>query len=277
VKFAAAVLVIFVLVALAAPKLAPYDPRATPQSETQKNMPPTAAHPFGTDQYSRDVLSRVIWGARVSLAVAASAVLLALTLGAAIGALAGFRGGATDWILMRLVDAFLSVPRVLLLLVIVATTGPLSPGAIAVLLGLTGWAGTSRLVRGEVRVIKERDYVMASRAMGTPEWRVFTAHVFPAVVPQLLVTGTLALATVIPLEAGLSFLGLGVQPPTASWGNIINDAAAHPGETWWVVLFPGLAIVCTVLSVNTIGERLREKLEPRERSRITDVRQRFVQ
>jgi peptide/nickel transport system permease protein len=264
-KLAIGTLLIFVLVAFAAPKIAPYDPRATPQSETQKNMPPTSAHPFGTDQYSRDVLSRVMWGARVSLTVAASAVLLALTLGAAIGALAGYRGGSTDWILMRLVDAFLSVPRVLLLLVVVASTGPLTPGEIAVLLGLTGWAGTSRLVRGEVRLIKERDYVMASRATGTAEWRVFATHVLPGVVPQLLVAGTLALATVIPLEAGLSFLGLGVQPPTASWGSIINDAAAHPGDSWWVVLFPGLAIVCTVLSVNTIGERLRERFDVRQR------------
>ena len=267
-KLAAGILILFVLVAFAAPKIAPYDPRATPQSETQKNMPPSAAHPFGTDQYSRDVLSRVMWGARVSLGVAASAVLLAMTLGAAVGALAGYRGGFTDMLLMRLVDAFLSVPRVLLLLVIVASTGSLSPAGIALLLGFTGWAGTSRLIRGEVRLIKERDYVIASRATGTPEWRVFMMHVLPGVVPQLLVAGTLALATVIPLEAGLSFLGLGVQPPTASWGNIINDAAGHPGDTWWVVLFPGLAIVCTVLSVNTIGERLREKF---------DIRQRLVQ
>lgn len=267
-KLALGTLLLFVLVALAAPKIAPYDPRATPQSETQKNMAPSAAHPFGTDQYSRDVLSRVMWGARVSLGVAGCAVLLALTLGAFVGALAGSLGGLTDTILMRLVDAFLSVPRVLLLLVLVASTGPLSPVGIALLLGFTGWAGTSRLVRGEVRLIKERDYVIASRATGTPEWRVFATHVFPGVVPQLLVAGTIALATVIPLEAGLSFLGLGVQPPTASWGNIINDAAAHPGDAWWVVLFPGLAIVCTVLSVNAIGERLRENF---------DVRQRFVQ
>ena len=266
-KFAAAVLAIFVLVAFAAPAVAPYDPRVTPESARQKNMPPSGAHPFGTDQFSRDVLSRVIYGARVSLGVAAAAVVLALTLGVAVGSLAGYTGGFADVILMRLVDSFLSVPRVLLLLVLVASTGSLSPGGIAMLLGFTGWAGTSRLVRGEVRRTMGLDYVIASRATGTPEWRVFTTHVLPAVVPQLLVTGTLALATVIPLEAGLSFLGLGVQPPVASWGNIISDAAANPGDTWWMVLFPGLAIVCTVLSVNTIGERLREKL---------DVRQRFV-
>jgi peptide/nickel transport system permease protein len=157
----------------------------------------------------------------------------------------------------------LAIPRVLLLLVLVASTGPLSVGGIILLLGFTGWMGTSRLVRGEVRAIKERDYVLAARAMGTREGRVFVTHVLPGVVPQLLATGTLALATVIPLEAGLSFLGLGVQPPTASWGNIISGAADRAGDTWWVVLFPGLAIVCTVLAVNTISERLRVRADPR--------------
>ncbi len=266
-KLAAAVLLIFTLVAFAAPAIAPYDPRATPQSETQKNLAPTASHPFGTDQFSRDVLSRVIYGARVSLGVATLAVLLALTLGAAVGSLAGYAGGWTDSICMRLVDAMLSVPRVLLLLVLVATTGPLTVPGIILLLGLTGWATTSRLIRAEVRQLKERDFVLASRATGTPEWRVFVTHVLPGIIPQILVSATIALATVIPLEAGLSFLGLGVQPPTASWGNIISDAAERPGDAWWVVLFPGLAIVCTVLAVNTIGERLRIQFDARSAAR----------
>jgi peptide/nickel transport system permease protein len=147
----------------------------------------------------------------------------------------------------------------------VASTGPLSLGGLIVLLGLTSWPATSRLVRAEVRLLREREYVLASRASGTPELQVFFKHVLPGLVPQLLVAGTLALTTVIPIEAGLSFLGLGVQPPTASWGGIISDAAERPGDTWWIVLFPGLAIVCTVLAVNTIGERLRERLDPRER------------
>jgi peptide/nickel transport system permease protein len=263
-KAAVIVLLIFVLVALAAPAIAPYDPRATPESETQKNMPPSSAHPFGTDEFSRDVLSRVIYGSRVSLGVAIAAVALAMTLGAAVGAAAGYVGGWTDLICMRLVDAMLSVPRVLLLLVLVASTGPLSVGGIILLLGFTGWGGTSRLIRGEVIELKTRDYILASRATGMRDWRVFAAHIVPGIVPQLLVAATLALASVIPLEAGLSFLGLGVQPPTASWGNIISDAAEHPGDSWWVVLFPGLAIVCTVLAVNTIGERLRQRANPRQ-------------
>ena len=263
-KLAAGVLLLFALIAIAAPAIAPYDPRATPQSETQKDLPPSLAHPFGTDEFSRDVLSRVMYGARVSLGVAAAAVLLAMTLGAAVGAVAGYAGGWTDTFCMRLVDAMLSVPRVLLLLVLVATTGPLSVGGIILLLGCTGWPATSRLIRGEVLQLKGRDYVVASRAAGTREWQVFSTHVLPGVLPQLLVSATLALATVIPLEAGLSFLGLGVQPPTASWGNIISDAAERPGDTWWVWLFPGLAIVCTVLAVNTIGERLRAWADPRQ-------------
>jgi len=262
-KFAAAVLAMFVLVAFAAPAIAPYDPRETPQSETQKNLAPSAAHPFGTDQFSRDVLSRVMFGARVSLGVAAAAVALALTLGAAVGALAGYSGGWTDIVCMRFVDALMAVPRVLLLLVIVATTGPPSVAGLILLLGFTGWATTSRIVRAEVRALRERDFVLASRALGAPESRVFFAHILPGIVPQILVMATLALATVIPLEAGLSFLGLGIQPPTPSWGNIIGDAAAHPADAWWVVLFPGLAIVCTVLAVNTIGENLRKRLDRR--------------
>jgi peptide/nickel transport system permease protein len=264
-RIAAGVLALLVVMALTAPVIAPHDPRATPQSETQKNLAPSAGHPFGTDGYSRDVLSRVIYGSRASLGVAAAAVLLALTLGAAVGAVAGYAGGWKDVVFMRFVDAALSVPRVLLLLVIVASTGPLSLGGLILLLGLTSWPATSRLVRAEVRLLREREYVLASRACGTPEWRIFVTHVLPGLMPQLLVAGTLALTTVIPIEAGLSFLGLGVQPPTASWGGIISDAAERPGDTWWIVLFPGLAIVCTVLAVNTIGERLRERLDPRER------------
>jgi peptide/nickel transport system permease protein len=264
IRLAYGVVFIFAFAALAAPALAPYDPRMQPQSETQKNLAPSRAHPFGTDQYSRDVLSRVIYGARVSLGVAALSALLALTVGAAIGAAAGFAGGWTDTICMRLVDAMMSVPRVLLLLVLVASTGPLHVSGIILLLGLTGWPGMSRLVRGEVRALREREFVAAARASGATTPAILRNHILPGVMPQLFVAGTLALATVISLEAGLSFLGLGVQPPTASWGNIISDAAENPGATWWVVFFPGLAIVSTVLAVNTIGERLRERADPRQ-------------
>lgn len=263
-RIALALLAIFVVGALGAPVIAPYDCRAMPHIETDNNLAPSAAHPFGTDAYSRDVLSRVICGARVSLGVAAGSVLLALTLGAAMGALAGFAGGWTDAICMRLVDAVLSVPRLLLLMVLVASTGPLSVTGIVLLLGLTGWPATSRIVRTEVRSLREREFVEAARALGVPQWRVLLRHVMPGVVPQLLVAATLAFATVIPLEAGLSYLGFGVSPPAASWGNIINDGVDRGLDAWWVIFFPGLAIVCTVLAVNTIGDRLREAVDPRQ-------------
>ena len=263
-RVALGVLALFVLCAVAAPAVAPYDPRVQPNTETEKNLAPSAAHPFGTDPYSRDVLSRVVYGARVSLGVAAASVLLAVTLGTAWGAVAGFAGGWVDAACMRVVDAVLSVPRLLLLIVLVASTGTLSVGGIILLLGLTGWPATSRIVRGEVRALREREFVLAARATGVSEWRILAAHVLPGVVPQMLVAATLAFATVIPLEAGLSFLGFGVQPPTPSWGNIIFDGAERPLDAWWLVLFPGLAIVCTVLAVNAIGDRLREGVDPRQ-------------
>jgi peptide/nickel transport system permease protein len=255
-RVALAVLALLVLCAVAAPQLAPYDPREQPHADTGKNQPPSRAHPFGTDSFSRDVLSRVIYGARVSLGVAAASVALAVTLGALVGALAGFAGGWVDAVGMRLVDAVLSVPRLLLLVVLVASTGALSVGGIILLLGLTGWPVTSRIVRAEVRALREREYVHAARATGVP-----------GIVPQVIVAATLALAGVSPTEASLSFLGLGVRPPTSSWGNIILDGADRPGDTWWVVLFPGLAIVATVLAVNALGDRLREAIDARQYQR----------
>jgi len=265
-RLAAAVLLAFVLTALGARYIAPHDPNAQPDIVLGKSLPPSAAHPLGTDQASRDVLSRVIWGAQVSLGVAAGSVLLAITLGASWGAVAGFAGGWADAVMMRVVDAVLSVPRLLLLIVLVASRPdePLSVGGIILLLGLTGWPATSRIVRAEVRALREREFVLAARAIGVPAWRILLVHVMPGVVPQILVAATLAFATVIPLEAGLAFLGLGVPTPTPSWGNIIRDGAEHPEVTWWLVFFPGLAIVCTVLAVNAIGDRLREAADPRQ-------------
>jgi peptide/nickel transport system permease protein len=263
-RIALGVLVLFVLAAVGAKWVAPYDPDAQPQVVTQTNLSPSPAHPFGTDRYSRDVLSRVIWGARLSLGVAAASVLLALTVGTAFGAVAGYAGGWVDAVLMRIVDAVLSVPRVLMLIVIVASTGSLSPAGIVLALGLTGWAGMGRVVRVEVRALRERDYVLAARATGVPKWRTLTAHILPGVVPYLLVAGTLSFATVIPLEAGLSYLGLGIQPPHSSWGSIIFDGVDLVDTAWWTVFFPGLAIVATVLAVNTLGERLREAVDPRQ-------------
>jgi peptide/nickel transport system permease protein len=263
-RSAVAVLAFFMLCAIAARQLAPYDPYAQPGADTQKNLPPSAAHPFGTDPYSRDVLSRVIYGAQVTLGVAAASVLLAVTLGAAVGAIAGFAGGWIDALCMRLVDAVLSVPRLLLLIALVASTRPLTVGGIILILGFTGWPGMSRIVRAEVRALRRREYVLAARASGVPASRILVRHILPALAPPVIVAATLALATVIPLEAGLSFLGFGVQPPVPSWGNIILAGRDQPTVTWWLILFPGLAIFTTVLAVNTLGDRLREAIDARQ-------------
>lgn len=263
-RAALCVLAMVILGAIFAPVLSRQDPRSQPDVVNGRNLPPSVAHPFGTDQFSRDVYSRVLHGARVSLGVAVASILLAVTLGTLWGALAGFLGGWVDVLLMRLVDALLAVPRLLLVLVLIASFGAMSPWGIVLLLGGTGWPGMSRIVRAEVRRLRELDYVLAARATGVPEPRILLAHILPGVLPQVLVAATLALATVIPLEAGLSFLGLGVQSPTPSWGNIILDGAERPGQTWWLVVFPGLAIIGTVLAVNSLGERLREFVDPRQ-------------
>ncbi len=266
VRAALATLALFALCAIAARALAPHDPAAQPDIVAQRNLPPSSANPFGTDEFSRDVLSRVMVGAQVSLGVAVASALLAVAVGAMWGAIAGYAGGWVDMILMRIVDTVLSVPRILLLIVLVATTGPPSVSAIILVLGLTGWPATSRLVRTTVLRIREREFVVAARAIGVPEWRIVAAHLLPAVVPQVIVATTLAVAATIPLEAGLSFLGLGVRPPTPSWGNIIRDGADLPADTWWLILFPGLAIIATVLAVNTVGDWMREMSDTRQRA-----------
>ena len=225
--------------------------------------PPSLAHLFGTDSYSRDVLTRVRYGGRVSLTVAALSVFVAVTLGVFWGAVAGATGGLTDMIMMRITDVLLGMPRLVLLLAIVATTGPLSPVRIALLLGLTGWAGMSRLVRAEVRALRHREYIVAARALGVTEWRIVATHIMPAVAPQVIVAATLALASVIPLEASLSFIGLGVQAPVPSWGNIILEGADRPVELWWLIACPAAAIIATVTAVNVLGERLRAAVDPR--------------
>jgi peptide/nickel transport system permease protein len=264
-RFAVAALIALVAIAAFAPLTAPYHPAEQPDAAMSKNLPPSLEHPFGTDGYSRDVLSRVIYGARTSLAVAGVSVLVALALGTAVGAVAGFAGGNVDRWLMRGVDAVLSVPRLLLLLVIAAAFGQLSLGGLVLVLGLTGWPAMSRIVRAQVREMAALDHVLAARALGVQPGRILARHVMPGVWPQVLVAATLAVASVIPLEAGLSFLGLGIPAPAPSWGNIMLEGYEQQLRSWWLVVFPGVAIVTTVLAVNVVGERLRESLDPRLR------------
>jgi peptide/nickel transport system permease protein len=250
----------------AAAALGPFllpDPLAQPCVLTCRNLPPSLAHPFGTDDLSRDILSRVAIGGRISLAVAILAVGLSVTLGAAVGLVAGYWGGAVDAGLMRLVDSALAVPRLFLLLLVLAAWEQAPVAMLIILIGATGWFGTGRLVRGEVLRLREEAYVRAAEALGASRRRIIFRHLLPNTAGPLLVAATLGVGDVILLEAGLSFLGLGVQPPTPSWGGMILDAKSVLVAAPWAGIFPGLAIVVTVLSANLFGDALRDAVDPR--------------
>jgi peptide/nickel transport system permease protein len=249
-------------IALAGPLLLP-DPAAQPDIVGGASLPPDAAHPFGTDQLSRDVLSRVVSGARVSLAVAGLAVLVSITIGAAVGLTAGYLGGAMDAVLMRIVDAGLAIPRLFILLLLLAVWERIPLPALILILGTTGWFGTSRLVRGEVIRLRHEPFVSGAEALGAGRRRVMFRHLLPNTAGPLLVAATLGVGDVILLEAGLSFLGLGIQPPTPSWGAMILDAKPVLIAAPWTSLFPGLAILTTVLAVNLLGDALSDAFDSR--------------
>lgn len=257
------VLAVMLLLALLAPVIAPYDPAAQPDIIGLQSRPPSLAHPFGTDIFSRDVLSRVLYGARVSLGIAFVAVFVAVAVGTAWGAIAGFVGGPLDAVMMRIVDALLAIPRLLLILALVVFWDALPVSALVAILGLTGWFGLSRLVRAEVLSLSQRDFVLSARSLGAGRRRILLRHLLPNVVSPIVVAATLGVGNVILLEAGLSYVGVGVQPPTPSWGNIIQDATGRLAELWWLSLFPGLAIVATVMAFNAIGDALRDAVDPR--------------
>lgn len=258
----AAVAVLY-LAAFLGPWLSPYDPTAQLDLAAGRLQPPSLAHPLGTDQYSRDLLSRLLGGARLSLGIAAVAVGLAVTLGTAVGLVAGFAGGALDTLLMRLVDAGLSIPRVFLLLVVLALWERGGITALVLVLGLTGWFGTSRLVRAEVQSLRRRDFVLAAEALGLSRPRILARHILPNVLAPVLVTATLGVGNTVLIEAGLSYLGLGVPPPLPSWGNMIADGQSFLLTHPWQAILPGLAVVATVTAFSLLGEGLREALDPR--------------
>jgi peptide/nickel transport system permease protein len=257
------VLGVILLAGLLAPLIAPYDPAAQPDIVKLKDLPPSFAHPFGTDPYSRDVLSRVIYGARLSLMIGVLATIVSLTFGVAYGAIAGYAGGALDAVMMRVLDAFLSIPRLLLLIGVLVAWPQFSIGALVVFLGLTGWFGLSRIVRGQVLALKHAEFVTAARALGASRRRILWRHLLPNLVSPIVVAATLGVAHVIVLEAGLSYLGIGVPAPLASWGNIIYDGADQPASLWWMSLFPGLFMVLTVMTLNILAEALSEAHERR--------------
>jgi len=229
-------------------------------------QPPSAAHPLGTDDLGRDVLSRVVYGARVSMKVGFVAVGIATSVGLVIGLLSGFYGRRVDAVLMRFVDIMLCFPTFFLILSVIAFLSP-SIVNIMVVIGLTGWMGVARLVRAETLSIKERDFVAAARAQGAGTLRIVFRHILPNALAPILVAATLGVAGAILTESALSFLGIGVQPPTPSWGNILTVGKNYIEFAWWLSLFPGLAILITVLGYNLLGEGIRDAADPRLKGR----------
>jgi peptide/nickel transport system permease protein len=252
------------LVALAAPLLSPSDPNA--QVLLDRLKPPSAEHPFGTDSLGRDGLSRAIWATRVSLGVSLVAMLITVGVGAVVGMLAGFRGGAVDNLLMRLTDVFLAFPVFILLITVISIYGS-SIKLLILFLGLSAWPLTARTVRAEVLSLKSRDFVEAARVSGATTGRILLHHLLPNVASVLVVAATLRVATVILIEAGLSYFGLGVSPPTPTWGNMVADGRLYLESAWWITTFPGALVVITVFAYNLLGDGLRDELDPRRRAR----------
>ncbi|HEX4634122.1 MAG TPA: ABC transporter permease [Gemmatimonadales bacterium] len=257
------VLIFFSVIALLAPLIAPYDPAAQPGIVTLQNAPPSWAHPLGTDAFSSDIWSRIIYGGRVSLGVGLLATLVAMTVGVTIGAVAGYARGWIDAVLMRLVDIGLAVPRIFMVLLAVAYWNRIPLTLLVVLLGLTGWFTTSRLVRAEALSLRGRPFVDAARALGAPPARILIRHLLPAALATILVSAVLSVGNVMLLEAGLSFLGFGVQPPTPSWGTMVADGQAQLALAPWTSFFPGLTIAIVVMSWNAVGDALRDAFDPR--------------
>jgi peptide/nickel transport system permease protein len=257
-----AVVLVLVTLAVLAPLLAPWDPN---RPDTKKILtPPSSSHWLGTDPLGRDVLSRVLYGSRISLAVGFVSVGIAAAIGVLLGAAAGYHGGMVDNIVMRLVDLMLVFPRFFLLLAVLAFLKP-SIWTIMTVIGLTGWMGVARLVRAEFLTLREREFVIWSESVGAGVLRIIFRHILPNAIAPILVAMTLGIPAAILTEAGLSFLGLGVQPPYATWGNILNDGRDYIEIAWWMTLYPGLAILITVLSYNLMGEGIRDALDPRLR------------
>jgi peptide/nickel transport system permease protein len=261
-RWGAVLVVALLLVALWAPLLAPQSPSSIGHPVLDRNQAPGPEHWLGTDLLGRDLLSRVLHGARVSLAIAVGSVLVSFGLGTLLGAVAGWRGGWVDTLLMRATDLALAFPRVFLILLLVAFVAP-SPMWIVVVLGLTGWMSVARLVRGEIRPCRNEEYVLAARSLGFGAPRILFRHVLPAVAGPLIAFSTLRVGNAILAESFLSFLGLGVQDPWVSWGLLIRSGRDLLTGEWWLAFFPGVAIVLTVVGFNLLGDGLRAALDPR--------------
>jgi peptide/nickel transport system permease protein len=258
---AGAILVVIVLAAVFAPLISPYPPT---RMSVDRFSGPTPVHIMGTDEVGRDLLSRVLYGSRVSILVSFLAVCMAVIVGVPLGVTAGFRGGVTDDLIMRFLDGFLAVPPILLALALLAALGPSVSNA-TLAIGVLGAPLIARVSRAAMLVEREKDYVLASRSTGGSDWHVVTRSIMPNILAPLIVTASLVAANAILLEAALSFLGLGVQPPEASWGSLIQLGYGHIARSMWYSTFPGLAIFLTVWSLNILGDGLRDALDPRLR------------
>jgi peptide/nickel transport system permease protein len=264
--FGAIVVTLVVATALAAPWISPFDPIA--QDIGNRLKPPGwrdaggAAHPMGTDHLGRDLLARVIYGARPALLVASAAVLISGVLGMVTGLLGGYFGGRVDDVLMRLADVQLAFPFILLAIAVIGVLGPSLP-TIIVVIGVSSWVVYARVVRGAVLTLREREFVQAAHALGGRDGRILVRHVLPNAFAPWLVVATLDMARVIVIESALSFLGLGVQPPDPTWGGMLADGRVYITTSWWLATFPGLAILVTVLGINLFGDGLRDTLDPR--------------
>jgi len=261
-----AVVSVFVLLALAllstfAPLISPYDPERTRLLDIYEA--PSALHPFGTDSLGRDLATRILYGGRVSLSVGVLAVTVAISFGTLVGMIAGYYGRWIDTVLMRFVDMMFSFPRLFLLIIFGVFFKGMTLGVIVLVLGLLSWMTTSRLVRATFMSLKEREFVLAARAVGVPDRRIILRHLLPNSLAPIIVAATLGVASAIISESTLSFLGLGIQPPTPSWGNMLRDATSDMEKAPWLAIFPGLAIFLAVVSINFIGDGLRDALDPR--------------
>ena len=259
--FGLVIIALFLFLAIFAPLITPYDPIA--QSWTSVRKPPSLAHWFGTDDVGRDILVRVIFGARASLMAGVISIGIALAIGVPLGLAAGYLGGFLDGLISRITDAMLACPFLILAIALAAFLGP-SLGNAMIAIGVTTTPIFVRLTRGQVMSVKVEDYVEAARAVGNPRWRIALVHILPNIMPALLVQATLSIAAAIIAEAALSFLGLGQQPPAPSWGSMLNSAQRFLVNAPWMAVWPGLAIFLTVLSFNLVGDGLRDALDPRE-------------
>jgi peptide/nickel transport system permease protein len=263
----ALVLSLLVIMAVFAPLLSPYDPLQT--SLSARLQPPafaggTTAHLLGTDKLGRDVLSRIIYGARVSLSVSLLVILVTATIGTVLGILGGYLGGVSDGFLMRFTDISLAFPGILIALLLAVTMGP-SFTTVVLAICLLGWAPYSRLIRGEVLKLRNADFVLQARIIGCSPTRIMVTHIFPNVINPLLILATLSVGLIILIESALSYLGAGIPPPTPTWGSMVSDGRGLIDTAWWISFFPGLAIGAVVLSANYLGDWLRDRLDPRLR------------